>query len=59
MDRMVQESIEHMQIEDEKTSIIAQKRLEEILANPTMNFYEKYIYHSKDISENKNINLKK
>ena len=53
MDRIVQESIEHMQIEDEKTSLIAQKRLEEILANPTANFYERCIYASQDISVKK------
>lgn len=53
MDRIVQESIEKTQIEDEKTSLIAQKRLEEILANPTANFYERCIYASQDISVKK------
>jgi len=57
--KIAEESIKRIQLEDEKTSLIAKKRLEEILVNPTSNFYDKCIYASQDISDNHDINLKK
>lgn len=57
IDKIVQESVEHMQVEYEKTSLIALKRLEEILANPTVNFYDKCAFACQDISNNEDIKL--
>lgn len=57
INKMVQDSVERRKVEDEKTSLIAQKRLEAILINPTANFYDKCIFSSQDISDNKDINL--
>ena len=45
---MVEETVKNMKIEGEKISIIAQERLEEILENPTANFYELASYKRRE-----------
>lgn len=46
---IVEESVKNMKMEAEKTSSIAKERLEEILENPTTDFYELMSYKSKKI----------
>lgn len=54
MEDTIISSIIQLKLEEEKTSIIAKKRLEEISNNPTANFYDKCAYACQDI----NIHLK-
>lgn len=48
-DEIVKRSISDMELEEEKVSRIAEKRLEKILNNPTANFYDNCIYSCQDI----------
>lgn len=47
---MIEESVEKMKIEAEKTSLIAKERLEEILENPTTNFYDLASYKRREVA---------
>ena len=52
MDNLIKETIELIDKEDTQTEIVARRRLEEILENPTANFYDNCAYGVQNIREN-------
>lgn len=51
MDNLVKETLIEIEKEDKKTEEIAKKRLEEILENPTTNFYDNCVYGAQNIGK--------